>query len=416
MEPWFIEHSTQAAFSPWDPGFPTPFLAWASEQGCTADLYGRASHWYSPEINELRREHWSSDETIGWLSDSMQLLRRFWDIIPFLDAVCATGSLDHRPGAVQGLVETIPGLAAYGVKFLQGDLLELYAVAGDPARALSLRRFAAVGPALRKAVRSVGLFRARNAHLSDAAVQRMSLLLVRHLFYILVTSARQQTCAVGSAIARLLMLRACRFPDRARVFDLQDVQCKVCTWVMALGEGTWFKQWRSVAVVLSAALSGVLIGASKKRNLFAVSRPSRSKIAATPASRMALSQLRILLPVHDCKRQGVSGIKALDLARLFGVSGPDTAVARADLTTSHTILVPGTVGRLVLDTVGAAELLLNLPNTGQIRKVKNHCARVLARHAEAPAKKNGAKGIAPWLLRLAQNADTVFTHAVAADS
>ena len=68
------------------------------------------------------------------------------------------------------------------------------------------------------------------------------------------------------------------------------------------------------------------------------------------------------------------------------------------------------VGRLLLNSVGACELLLNLKGK-ELTKIKKCCSEVVARSKDAPVKRHSANGIAPFLLDLAKQCEeTVYFH------
>ena len=141
MMPYLLDLAKDPTFDADTSAFASQFKEWASGQ---TSLYGKASHWYAPDVNDQRQV---SCTTIGWIDDSIQLLRDFWAKLPFVHAVGAVGDVADRSWAVAGLLHAIPGVAEYGIKFVQGDLLELYKIVADGVHELSLRTSAAVGPA-----------------------------------------------------------------------------------------------------------------------------------------------------------------------------------------------------------------------------------------------------------------------------
>ena len=65
-------------------------------------LYGRGSHWMSPEVLDLRRQQKlakAEPETSGWLRDSVQILVELWRALPFIVACCNAGALRTRTSA-----------------------------------------------------------------------------------------------------------------------------------------------------------------------------------------------------------------------------------------------------------------------------------------------------------------------------
>jgi hypothetical protein len=414
MQAWLLDLALEQGFCPWKPKFQSDFEEWAASRGKDSELYGRASHWYSPEVNVDRKAQQKQKPTIGWLADSVRLLQRFWDIVPFLHAVAGAGDLHMRAGAIQALLQSIPGVAAYGVKFVQGDLLELYNLINDGVHQLSLRQDSAVGPALRKAISAGALF-AMTGHQAGAAVgDRLALCLIRFLFQYIVKRAQAADTPAGGVIATLLQARHETFPTRPAVFDLQDIQCKVCTWIMACGSGggVWFQRWGATAIVVCSFVTTMIHshtsnGSSCKRKRAAVFAEPSSLKETVPATDMTEKRLRMLLPTFTSGDK--VGPKAIHIAALFGSNWPANAVNKANLLTEHTVLIPGPVGRLVLNPIGVAELLLNLPKGQQVRKVKAYCARVVARAEVAPEKRQGALGIAPWILSLARKSGVSFS-------
>ncbi len=61
--PWLLKQTMAASFEPNSKQFETDFAAWAGE--APVDLYGSASHWYSPEVTEKRK---TSACKTGWLA------------------------------------------------------------------------------------------------------------------------------------------------------------------------------------------------------------------------------------------------------------------------------------------------------------------------------------------------------------
>ena len=257
LQPWLLERVSAAHFSPKSSCFCDGMRALSQK----TYLFGKGSHWFCPDVREV------TDGTVHWIDDTISLLQKFWDALPFVLACCQTsGDIDMRSWAVESMLKGVRGISSYAIKFVQGDLLELFKVAGGP-HALSLRVFAAVGPALVKAVLRGRLFTAHGEPLGEARVRALGCTLVRFLYHALMTrAAGEGVDAVGSILSSLLVRRHELFGDsRSSVFDLQDVQCKVCTWVMALGNGQWFTSWRGIGVIVCPVLGAVLAKARARK-------------------------------------------------------------------------------------------------------------------------------------------------------
>jgi hypothetical protein len=115
MMPYLLHLAKDPNFNADTSAFATQFRDWATGQ---TSLYGKASHWYAPVVNDERQV---SCETIGWM-----LLRDFWAALPFVHAVATVGDVAYRSWAVAGILHAIPGVAEYGIKFVQGGPMELY--------------------------------------------------------------------------------------------------------------------------------------------------------------------------------------------------------------------------------------------------------------------------------------------------
>ena len=177
---------------------------------------------------------------------------------------------------------------------------------------------------------------------------------------------------------------------------------------MALGNGGWFRGWRDTSVIGCALVSATLLGAvqraSRKRtrqDLNFAAPVSEHKLV--PAAEMSVESLRALLPVMSSG--GVQGVKAVQVARLFGVMHAEKAVLRAKLLSADSKVLKGSVGRLLLNPVGAGELLLHMPKGSEIRKVKKAGAQILAREKLAPMRRRGVSGVVPFLLELARSTE-----------
>ena len=74
MQEFLVGQFTQQGMDPDSDAFSSVFERWAAGLGSRDGLYGRASHWFCPEINDERS---TSCAGIGWLRDSLSLLRKF---------------------------------------------------------------------------------------------------------------------------------------------------------------------------------------------------------------------------------------------------------------------------------------------------------------------------------------------------
>ncbi|CAK0875979.1 unnamed protein product, partial [Prorocentrum cordatum] len=275
-------------------------------------------------------------------------------------------------------------------------MVELYALIDDGIRAMSLRVTSAVGPALAKAVlRGELLANAKErgeARKSGAGrVRRYAVPLVRHVFYRLIKACMSESTA-GALLLRLMQARAAKFPERPRVFDLQGVQCKVCTWIMALGGGHWFRQWRGTATVVCATISPLLM------------------CEDAAVRRITLDTLKAWAPVITLG--GYTGVAAVNVAQLMGENWPRQAVEAAKITCPDDAVVAGSgqqKRRILLNAVGVADLLLNMGNRGELKKVKGYCAQVLGGTREAPLRRSGSAGILPFVLDLVRAASVNLT-------
>jgi len=124
----------------------------AQAMGGETKMYGKGSHWMSTEVAARRKrqrptsdsESESEDEgdsddeggeaegeatTLGWLHDTIQLLREFHPLVPAIVASCCRGPLHLRTRIVERIATIVGGFAEYAGKFLAGDLLELLAAA-----------------------------------------------------------------------------------------------------------------------------------------------------------------------------------------------------------------------------------------------------------------------------------------------
>ena len=221
---------------------PRPWLA--DEMGGVSRLYGKGSHWFDPDVAEERHR---SGEPADYLTDSIAKLRRFWKEVPFLVAVCKVGDLHDRLVRVQTLLDAIPGFKDYATKFVQGDLVELSLVAGMPDFSVSLKVRSAIGPALEKIQQRKGLILDGFERASATVVRKHALLTVRHLFAKVVETMRSGSGRAAQLLVKILQARSTRFPHRQAIFDLHDLQCKLCTWVMVSGAGHWFTSWHCSA-------------------------------------------------------------------------------------------------------------------------------------------------------------------------
>ena len=115
----------------------------------TDQLYGRGSHWFHPDINTSRK----NQDSIPRTEDTVQLSIALWAELPFVFSVCRVCS-PGVPARVQALLMQLPGISTYAVKFLQGDMVEIFRCAGRELQDyhMDLRTHSAVGPALRKLV------------------------------------------------------------------------------------------------------------------------------------------------------------------------------------------------------------------------------------------------------------------------
>ena len=413
LQPWLLERVSAAHFSPKSSCFCDGMRALSQKKF----LFGKGSHWFCPDLRE------ETDGPVHWIDDTISLLQKFWDALPFVLDCCQTGGDIHmRSWALESLLKGVRGISSYGIKFVQGDLLELFKVTGGP-HALSLRVCAAVGPALVKAVLRGSLFTAHGEPLGEARVRTLGCTLVRFLYHALMTrAAGVGVDAVGSIVSSLLLRRHEMFGDsRSSVFDLQDVQCKVCTWVMALGYGQWFTSWRGIGVIVCPVLGAVLTKARatkrRRKQLQAAALSfTPAKSAYTGAADMTIDHLQSLLPV--CDYRGKAGVRATDIARVFGKPFPmqDVYMVVRSLTNEekgHFFVNSGQVGTLVLDPFGAALLMLHMPKNAELKKVKNYCAQVLAREHAAPKRKRACpKSIAALILEVGRSASpqVVFTE------
>jgi hypothetical protein len=112
------------------------------------------------------------------------------------------------------------------------------------------------------------------------------------------------------------------------------------------------------------------------------------------------------------RHNGITGVRAVALAQLFGVRSAKKTTSRAMLRSENCVVVPGTIGRVLTSAAGAAELLLHLPKGAEIGKVKARCADVLASEAQAPKRSRTALGIARWVLDLAVQSNANLSVAV----
>ena len=103
MQAWLPREVLQPSFDPSSASFGQRFETWA-EQRAADGMYGRASHWFCPGVNDERGE---SAEGIGWFRGSLSLLRKFWGAVPFLHMAAATGPLHSRAWAVSALLGDI---------------------------------------------------------------------------------------------------------------------------------------------------------------------------------------------------------------------------------------------------------------------------------------------------------------------
>ena len=94
-----------------------------------------------------------------------------------------------------------------------------------------------------------------------------------------------------------------------------------------------------------------------------------------------------------------------------GKKWPRNAVDRASVTTKDTQVVGSgnSEVRLVLNPVGAADLLLNMPRNKELKKISGYCAKVLGRRSKASIRRRGYQGVAPFLLEIACAAGLYFS-------
>ena len=166
---------------------------------------------------------------------------------------------------------------------------------------------------------------------------------------------------------------------------------------------------RAASVRVDDESKEILCTRKRRRNSgrnISLSSPSRDMVAADLAT---LTQLREWLPTVT--HGGVTGVRAVDIACIFGKKWPRNAVDRASVTTKD-IQVVGSGNSevcLVLNPVGAADLLLHMPWNEELKKIRGYCAKVHGRRLKASIRRRGYQGVAPFLLEIACAAGLYFS-------
>ena len=104
MQPWLLKNALAADFDPSARIFHHAFQLWIGGFESVGQFYGRASHWFCPDVNDARD---GSEECIGWLADSLSLLQKFWVAIPYLQSVSAVGNVHDRAWAISGILSVL---------------------------------------------------------------------------------------------------------------------------------------------------------------------------------------------------------------------------------------------------------------------------------------------------------------------
>ena len=272
---------------------------------------------------------------------------------------------------------------------------------------------AAVGPALRKAVLRGGLFTSRGKAVGEGRIARLALPLVRHLFYKIIT-----LCTDGDHVGKLLFIllkkRNEMHVTRSVIFDLQDVQCKICTWVMLRGSGQWFNQWRDTMVIVCGVVFGqISLAWGKRKKNMKMSKAlaatlgvsfAGGRVKKLKASSVGLAHLTTLLPVVSLG--GSKGVRCVDIARLF-TKWPRDSVTRTKLSTDDTIIVSSgkfNKTRLALNPVGVADLILHMPKSAELKKLRRYCAEVIGGKLAVPMRRQGCAHIAKFILDMCNTA------------
>ncbi|CAE8634324.1 unnamed protein product, partial [Polarella glacialis] len=233
------------------------------------------------------------------------------------------------------------------------------------------------------------------------------------------------TGKLAAYLAKLLQARHETFPERQAIFDLQDVQCRVCGQHMASGDGTWFGDWGGYHIIIDAKVAAVLglgvlvasltsslkdpskqlekkgskavsvpVGGSQKK---AIQRCLKSKrLRPTPPKRppapreaaksIGLTAVIKALPVK--KAGQARGVQAGRVADLFGYTSR-TEIWRAmkKLTEKHDDQITmgnGSAGWLLCTPCAACRFILCLPDKGRLSNIRDLCSRVLVRAAHPP--------------------------------
>ena len=427
--PFLRDTALMTDFDPASKSFRSGFSRLVAREGIT-NFYGRGSHWFSAETFTEDSE---DTEPKRWCEDSVDLMIVFWRLVPFLHAVAgvSTGVADVRADLITRLILGEPGLSHYAAKFILGDMRELYhhvMASSGAAHMLTMVSFTAVGPALRKFVALTGLFRqgVQSRGLGAGLVDRHALSLVRFLYRSVVDLMQSGVeGSLGYYMMQLLMRRAEAFPQRSALFDLQDVQCRICGTYMVMGEGAWFRSWGKIQVmgdipvlacfgVIAASLA---CGSAKKRTVestreaqgtaHAPSKKARGNEA--PSKKMlALKDVAAALPAIDAGAR--QGIMARRVAAMFGFCcRTEVCRAMAHIKAADVANLRGNKGWVLLSQEAVARFCIALPDSGEILKVKSRCAAIVARVALAPRRRaDNALALVHFLYDLAKESNAVL--------
>ena len=228
-----------------------------------SNLYGRGSHWFAISVQVLRA---LSNETYGWVEDSVALVIALWTLAGFLDDIAGSGAIHERTSMCCRMVAG-DGLSTYAAKFFLQSMRGLYRHIGPIRsgwRMVSFEKVAPIGPALGKFVQATTLFTMASlpAPLSEKLVNSLEVELTRYIFAAVVRFiAGGPDRSLGYYMHELLVKRHFVFPARARLFDLQDTQARICGILMVTSEASkWFDSWGGFSVIQDGRLAQILLG------------------------------------------------------------------------------------------------------------------------------------------------------------
>ena len=128
------------------------------------------------------------------------------------------------------------------------------------------------------------------------------------------------------------------------------------------------------------------------------------RVKKLKASSVGLAHLTKLLPVVSLG--GSKGVRCVDIARLF-TKWPRDSVTRTKLSTDDTIIVSSGKSnktRLALNPVGVADLILHMPKSAELKKLRRYCAEVIGGKLAVPMRRQGCTHVAKFILDMCNTA------------